>query len=166
MNPFWSLLETPPLLLSSSALSSSPVGTAGPGAPSCPAGDQVSSSHLRTRPWSCPLRSRWTSQRAPRPRPPSPSVSLPGPTWLRWSSKPIPSRPSGPSIYVWTYDPPSLSRRVYFLTLFFLNIFFLKQSKKLRMLETIKIQNCTSAHYIYCHSLECVCGSGTPERCS
>lgn len=34
------------------------------------------------------------------------------------------------------------------------------------MLETMKIKNCTSAHYIYCHSLEFVRGSGTPVCCS
>lgn len=140
----------PPLLLSSPAQSSFQVGTAGPGAPSSLAEDQVSSSHLRTRPWSFPLRSRWTSHQALRPRPLSPSVSLPGPTCLRWSSKPIPSQPGGPSIYAWTYDPPRLLRRVYFLTLLFsfFFVFFKKQSKKIWMLETIKIQNCTSGHYI------------------
>lgn len=145
------------------AQSSSQRATAGPGAPSSPVEDRASSSHLRTRPWSCPHQSRWMSQRALRPLPLSPSVSLPASTWVRWSSRPIPWRPSGPSIYVWTYDPPRLFRKVYFLTLFFfLSIFFKKQSKKIWMLETIKIQNCTSTHYIYCPSLEFVRGSGTP----
>jgi len=77
----------------------------GPVAPSSPAEDRVSSSLLRTRQWKCPLQSRWTSQTAPRPRRLSPSVSLPGPTWLRWSSRLTLSWPNGPSIYVWTYDP-------------------------------------------------------------
>lgn len=90
--------------------------TAGPGALS--AEDQASYSHLRTRPWNCPPRSRWTSQPAPRLRPLFPFVSLPGSTWVRWSSKPIPSLPSGRNIYVWIYDPPCIFRRVYFLTLF------------------------------------------------
>lgn len=40
-------------------------------------------------------------------------------------------------------------------------LFSKKQSKKIRMLETMKIQNCTSAHYIYCHNLEFVGASGT-----
>lgn len=68
-----------------------------------------------------------------------------------------------------TYEPmtpPPLFRRVYFLTVFFSSshqcYFFKKQSKKKWMLETMKIQNCTSTHYIYCQNLEFVRAFGTP----
>lgn len=65
-----------------------------------------------------------------------------------------------------TYEPmtrrASLGKFISWLFFFFLLIFFKKQSKKIWMLETIKIQNCTSTHYIYCPSLEFVRGSGTP----
>lgn len=40
--------------------------------------------------------------------------------------------------------------------------FFKKQSKKKWMLETMKIQNCTSTHYIYCQNLQFVRAFGTP----
>ncbi len=74
-----------------------------------------------------------------------------------------------------TYEPmtrrTSLGEFISWLFFFFglfcfsLLIFFKKRSKKIWMLETIQIKNCTSAHYIDCHNLEFVRGSGTPARC-
>ena len=126
-------LQWPLSLLFLSARWSSPGRSAGPEAPSSPAGVRVSCSPLRTRPWSCPPRSRWTWPPTPRPRPPSPSASPRGSTWVRWSSRPTPWWLNAPTIYVWTYDPPRLFRRVYLVTLYnlfpFFCWYFLKQKK-------------------------------------